>query len=140
MLGYGPDELVGLPLPRLHPPESLGMAREQFDRDARGDQSNVQNMPMLTKDGRVLYADLSGSPVDIGGQRYLLGAFRDASERRRAEAGLAEQLEELRRWHDATLGREQRILELKHEVNALLGQAGQPPHYPSAKSPDPKEE
>ncbi len=139
MLGYGPGELVGLPLPRLHPPEALEKVREQFEHDARGGQSDVQDMPMLTKDGRVLYADLSGSLVDIGGQRYLLGAFRDATERRRTEAGLAEQLEELRRWHDAMLGREQRVLELKHEVNVLLGQNGQRPRYPSAESPDPKE-
>ena len=32
-------------------------------------------------------------------------------------------------WHDITLGREMRTLELKREVNELLGQAGQPPRY-----------
>ena len=56
------------------------------------------------------------------------------------EANLAGQLEELRRWHDTTLGRELRILDLKHEVKELLGQAGQPPRYTSAESQNQTEE
>jgi len=64
---------------------------------------------------------------------------RDISERKKADSHVAAQLDELRRWHDATLGREGRVLELKHEINQLLAQAGQPPRYPSAESLNPKE-
>ncbi|MHB0927146.1 MAG: PAS domain-containing protein [Gallionellaceae bacterium] len=64
---------------------------------------------------------------------------RDVTERKLAEAKLAEQVDDLRRWHDATIGREMRVLDLKHEVNELLGQAGQPPRYPSAEPDDPQE-
>jgi len=49
-----------------------------------------------------------------------------------ASATLAEQLDELRRWQQAMLGREGRVLEMKKEVNALLAAQGQPPRYPSA--------
>jgi hypothetical protein len=38
-------------------------------------------------------------------------------------------LVELRRWHEVTLDREDRILELKGEVNDLLREAGRPPRY-----------
>lgn len=55
----------------------------------------------------------------------------DVTERRRAEEALAGQVDELRRWHDATLDRENRIIELKREVNRLLAAAGQPPAYQS---------
>jgi GAF domain-containing protein len=55
-------------------------------------------------------------------------------ERKRAESQLTEQVEELQRWHNATLGRETRVLDLKREVNELLGKAGQPPRYPSAET------
>jgi hypothetical protein len=44
---------------------------------------------------------------------------------------VSEQLDELRRWHQATLDREGRVLDLKKEVNDMLAQAGQPPRYPS---------
>jgi len=70
---------------------------------------------------------------------YFVAVFDVITERKLAEAKLAEQVDDLRRWHDATIGREMRVLDLKHEVNELLGQAGQPPRYPSAKSDDPQE-
>jgi len=63
---------------------------------------------------------------------FALETFRLEVQRKQAESMLAEQLEELRRWHNAILGREMRTIELKREVNELLGQAGQPPRYPSA--------
>ncbi len=58
--------------------------------------------------------------------------------RLQAQAKLVEQLEELRRWHDATIGRETRVLDLKREVNELLGSAGQAPRYPSVED-DPQQ-
>lgn len=41
------------------------------------------------------------------------------------DARIALQLEELQRWHEATLGREERMLELKREVNALRARPGE---------------
>lgn len=62
-------------------------------------------------------------------QRAMLGILE---EHRRSETKLKEQVEELRRWHEATLGREQRVMDLKREVNELLVQTGKNPRYPSA--------
>lgn len=59
-------------------------------------------------------------------------SLTDISERKRADASLTEQIEELRRWQQVTLGREGRILAIKNEVNALLAEHGRPPRYPSA--------
>ncbi len=44
-------------------------------------------------------------------------------------ATLSDQLDELRRWQQVTLGREGRILSIKEEVNDLLVAQGQPPRY-----------
>jgi len=65
-----------------------------------------------------------------------IGYGLDITELKEAGSLLTEQLNELRRWHDATLGREMRVVELKREVNELLGQAGQPPRYSSAEQLD----
>ena len=59
----------------------------------------------------------------------------DISARRRAEEKGHAQLAELQRWHSATLGREDRVLALKREVNELLVRLGQVPRYASAESP-----
>jgi PAS domain S-box-containing protein len=71
-----------------------------------------------------------------GAYLHSVHILEDITERKRAKSKLVEQVEELRRWHDATLGREMRTLELKREVNEMLGQAGQPRRYPSAESDD----
>ena len=60
-----------------------------------------------------------------------MGSAEDITERRQAVEKIKEQLDELKRWHDVTLGREDRIQELKQEVNELLQQAGLPPRYAS---------
>jgi PAS domain S-box-containing protein len=60
----------------------------------------------------------------------------DITERKRAETELRSQLDELQRWHDATLGREGRIQELKREINRLLVAAGQPPRFASVTDPE----
>lgn len=59
---------------------------------------------------------------------------QDITERKKAEAKVEAQLAELRRWQKVTLGREDRVLELKREVNELLIQAGLPPRYSSPDS------
>jgi Mg2+ and Co2+ transporter CorA len=54
--------------------------------------------------------------------------------RKQAEAmavRLAEQVDELLRWQRAMIGREDRIIAIKREVNELLAQLGQPPRYTS---------
>lgn len=55
----------------------------------------------------------------------------EIAERGRTEEKLAEQLDELHRWHDAMLGREDRVQELKREVNELCRRAGETVRYPS---------
>jgi PAS domain S-box-containing protein len=64
----------------------------------------------------------------------VFGNIMDITERKQQEARLNEQLEELRRWYNITLGREERIIELKHEVNELLEQMGEAKRYSSAEA------
>jgi len=52
-------------------------------------------------------------------------------QQKQAVEEIRSQLEELQRWQEATLGREERIMELKQEVNELLTQLKQPPRYSS---------
>lgn len=60
---------------------------------------------------------------------------REIAERRRAEALIQSQLDELQRWQGVMLDREDRVQELKREVNALCRQAGGTVRYPSQEEP-----
>lgn len=70
------------------------------------------------------------SEVDASGKTIgLRGAAQDITERKHAELVLQEQVDELNRWQKAMLGREDRIISMKQEVNELLARAGLPPRY-----------
>jgi len=89
----------------------------------------------LRKHGVVVWAFVSTSlrrdPVD-GRPLYYFTSIMDITARKASEQRIAAQLDELRRWHEATLGREDRVLLLKREVNDILAQSGRPPRYSSA--------
>jgi len=91
------------------------------------------------KDGTVYPVEISTGIVRYKGENAILAIVKDITARKQAEKKIQEQLDELRRWYAATLGREGRILELKREVNELLRRLGEPIRYPSAEEQDPAE-
>jgi PAS domain S-box-containing protein len=81
-------------------------------------------------DGATGWFDLSIQPVPEG--VFILSM--DITERKRAEEKILRQLEELHRWQDVTLGREDRNRQLKREVNELAIRLGEAIRYPSHES------
>jgi PAS domain S-box-containing protein len=132
--GYSREELLSMKIPdidhNLKSEEIKGLA-------SRMPTDKIQTFESwhTTKDGRKIPVEIYSSLITYGDKQAILSIARDIAERKRAEAQLGEQLDELRRWHQVTLGRETRILDLKREVNELLAQAGRPPRYPSAEDP-----
>ena len=55
--------------------------------------------------------------------------YSDITERKKAERKLQERMNELETFYRATLGREERVVELKQEVNELLKQLGKNKKY-----------
>ena len=97
--------------------------------------SKQESMDTLVfRDGRIF--ERHSSPLVLEGE--LLGrvwSFRNITSHKQAENALSQQLDELRRWQTATLGRENRIGELKREVNALAGRLGLALPYATPDSP-----
>jgi len=88
MLGYSPDEIMQLGVPDIHPQQDLPHVIEQFERQLRGEIQLAADIPVKRKDGSVFYADIKSAPVNFGGKTYLVGMFRDITERKQAERGL----------------------------------------------------
>jgi len=91
------------------------------------------NKRYLRTDGSVVWISMTIAPSLVADRAHPhhLCMIEDITARKQAEAELNEQLDELRRWHEAMLGREERTQELKREVNELCRQIDQSARYPS---------
>ena len=143
VLGYKPGEFIGKSFPELNilPSEYLEKAFSDGMRVFAGEVVLSSIYEVIAKDGTRKYGEFSNAPILREGQVVAaVSVARDITGRKLAESHLKEQIAELQRWHEVTLDREGRVLDLKREVNELLARAGEPPRYPSAESQNKKEE
>jgi len=68
---------------------------------------------------------------DLQKPSRLFGTLQDITETHQMQHDLQARLEELTRWQGVMLGREERIQELKWEINQILSDEGKPARYPS---------
>jgi PAS domain-containing protein len=114
-------------------PAFRAVIRQRILEDcATGDPARMvwRDVPLTRRGEPTTYITARNLPVP--GRPLIISMVWDVTESKRAEARLREQLDELQRWHQATLGREVRILDLKRQVNELLAQLGEPLRYASA--------
>jgi PAS domain S-box-containing protein len=90
MLGYNVEEIKNLGVMEIHPKEDLPFVVEQFEKQARKEIGLAKNIPIKRKDGSVFYADINSAPMTLAGKTYLMGSFRDVTERKQVEKSLRE--------------------------------------------------
>jgi len=126
--GYQASEVLGRTAFELWPDEASAFA-QALGQDVGG----VVEREIRRKDGSSFVVQASVSTVsDRAGEAVaVLITEVDVSERRRSEETLREQLDELHRWHEVMLDREERVSALKREVNELCRRLGEPVRYAS---------
>ncbi|MCX5832186.1 MAG: PAS domain S-box protein [Deltaproteobacteria bacterium] len=95
-----------------------------------GTQNRATNDAFWRKDGRSFPVEYTSTPIMK--DEKVSGAvvtFRDITERKQAEKELKEHMDELESFTRLTIDREEKMIELKEEINNLLEQTGREKKY-----------
>ena len=98
--------------------------KELFNKEYQILRHSDQQTRWVYGHGQLLL-DTEGNP------ETLVGTIQDITDRKQAQEQIHQQLDELRRWQAVMLGREDRIMAVKREVNELLCRLGETIRYPS---------
>lgn len=136
IFGYKASEAIGKGLHGLLAPEKyLGAVKEAlplfFKTGTGGIVGKTRELSALRKDGTEIPIELSVAAVSIHGKWNAIGTARDITERKRLEAEMRQNLEEVERMNKLMVGRElrmeelrQRARELEEKVKSLNGYKG----------------
>ncbi|MFZ0034735.1 MAG: chemotaxis protein CheB [Sedimentisphaerales bacterium] len=117
MLGYSQEELKKLSTMDIHPQKDLPFVISQFEKQTKEGTTLVTDIPVKRKNGSVFYADVNAAPVTITGKTYLMGSFRDITERKQIDEK-TRRLEEIKTTTDI---KSKFTSMVSHELRSPLG-------------------
>lgn len=118
MLGYAREEVLGLGIRDIHPPQDLPAVFTAFERFVRSNEKVAEDLPVIRKDGTVFYADIGHTAVSLNGRPCAVGVFRDITERKQTGTALNNYRQQLEAMvEDRTRDLEKTVGKLKTEVN-----------------------
>lgn len=85
--------------------------------------------PLITKEGKEIPILKTVVQIALNGRPMLLESFVDLTGQKEAEKELQKNLLELERFYQMAVGREEKMISLKAEINGLLVQAGEQEKY-----------
>jgi signal transduction histidine kinase len=82
------QEMLSKSVKDIHPENALPAMLKTFQAQAAGQIAINENAPVLRKDGSVFYADIATNSIVYDLRPYLIGFFRDITERKQAQEAL----------------------------------------------------
>jgi PAS domain S-box-containing protein len=133
IFGYSWDEISGKNVSLLMPEEHADKHNMYIDNYLQtGIKKVIGKRVEVTakrKNGELFPAEIGISEVFLKEAKLFTAIINDITERRRAEKELKERMEELERFNRLTINREEKMIQLKEEVNNLLEKTGQEKKY-----------
>ncbi len=97
LLGATRDEIIGMHQTRLHPPEQEAEYRRRFNEVSEQQRTEMSTDSVVCrKDGKRVWVDISSNVFESGGRKFVMGIFRDVSQRKHADEQQAQWMNQLR--------------------------------------------
>ena len=125
LLGYSRKELLEFSIWDIVAPVSSKDALNEFDVLLENGKIYGEYL-FKHSDGHEFYMSVDASRVS---PIEFIGFCSDITERKHVEEELKERMDELERFSRLTINREEKMIQLKEEINTLLGQIGKDKKY-----------
>jgi two-component system sensor histidine kinase/response regulator len=124
------EEIIGRTIYDFMDEQNIEKIRGQ-ERTRSERKSSLYEVSLMRSDGKQVPCLVNASPLFDGGGNKIgsFGMFTDITERRHIEEDLKRNVEELELFNKLAIGREIKMIQLKQEINELLGQLGQAEKY-----------
>jgi PAS domain S-box-containing protein len=122
ILGLEPSQVIGSHLKDIVFPEDYSRCIASLENNRQTLETlELDDFRVMHKDGTLRWLRITGSAVVDSNGNYLhfVGTAQDVSERKKTQDKLHQYTTELEDFNKVMLGREERIIELKEEVNKL---------------------
>jgi len=134
LTGYPADELENnevISYGQLIHPDNRKKVWEEVQAAIKENRSFVTEYWITDKSGKEHWVWEQGRAInsDSEEQDYIEGFIMDITQRKLAETELKQRMEELEKFNRVMVGRENRMIELKRDINELLMKLGQPKKY-----------
>lgn len=131
LLGYSRENILGKSIWELGEFKGIVSSHEAFKRFQDKEYLRYDDLPLKTRGGRVINVEFVSNVYLVDHFKVIQCNIRDITERRKDEEKIKDQLMELQRWQNVMLDREDRVQEVKCEVNDFCKRLGEPVRYPS---------
>ena len=134
IFGYTEEEVIGKNMHRILAPERyLETAETAYNIYSKtGEGERIGKTTELTgkrKDGTEFPFEIALSSIRLKSKWNAIGIINDITQRKQAEEELKDHMKDLERFSRLTINREEKMIQLKEEINALLNQTGNKKKY-----------
>ena len=127
-LGYARDEMLKMKPMDIDTPEYGQYVYDKIQKIEQKGELTFESVHRR-KDGYEFSVEVNARFAEYEGESAIISVVRDVTERKKAEEQLKEKIAELEKFNKLMVGRENRMIELKREVNQLLKELGRAEEY-----------
>lgn len=126
---FNRDEIIGRPVYNLYenPQDRERLLVELYNN---GELKDFEVM-LKTKSENVKHVSINARLINdpSGKPHHIVGALRDITDRKLIELAKEKELKDIKLFHNLTVGRELKMIELKNEINELCKKLGEEKRY-----------